>query len=391
MRINYKKELEDAARTMILVHSPQVLIRLIVRMIVRKVNVHHAGILLFDQAKKSYILNVSKGKLGIKIPAGFARIDPESATIRFFTDKSFRSYTNGGALTYDKINGFLRNKNNLKKNKGLEETLLSIRNQMNLFQIQVCVPSYFQEELLGVLMLGKKIKTKTFYQKELDFFVALSHDVAMALRNAQIFDALQNQINHNKRMFFETTKALATTIDAKDHYTHGHTERVTRISLAMAKKLIMDHRIKVDDKFLDDLNIAALLHDIGKIGVPEHILNKNGMLNGEERTCINGHPMIGASILEPIQDLKRVVDGVKHHHERYDGRGYPDGLKGGEISLIASIIAVADTFDAMTTDRPYRPALSKTQAIEEITRGSGLQFHPLAAEIIVELHHEKSL
>jgi HD-GYP domain-containing protein (c-di-GMP phosphodiesterase class II) len=391
MKIDYKRELEDAARKMILVHKPNTLIQLIVRMIVHKVRVRHCGILLFNQEANSYILTVSKGKLGLKIPKGFVRIDPDNAMIRFFTDKGNKNYVDGGALVYQKIGSILRNKNLLKRRSGLKETVISLRNQMNLFDSVVCIPSYFQDKLLGVLLLGNKIAGGSFYRRELDFFIALAHDVAMAIRNAQLFEELQKQIERNKRLFLETTKALATTIDAKDHYTHGHTERVTQISLAMAKKLLISHRVKVDSTFLEELHIAALLHDIGKIGIPEYILNKRGRLSDDERRRINEHPLIGAAILEPIHDLKRSIEGVKYHHERFDGSGYPEGLKGHYIPLMASIIAVADSYDAMNTNRPYRPALSKKDTIEEIKRGMGTQFHPLAAKVLVELFSEGSI
>ncbi|MBL7129867.1 MAG: HD domain-containing protein [Candidatus Omnitrophica bacterium] len=391
MKVDYKRELEDAARKMILVHKPKTLIQLIVRMIVHKVRVSHCGILLFDQEANSYVLTVSKGKLGIKIPKGFIRIDPDNAMIRFFTNRDNHKYVDGGALVYGRIGSILRNKNLLRRHQGLRETLVALRNQMNLFEAVVCIPSYFQDKLLGVLFLGRKISGRNFYRKELDFFIALANDVAMAIRNAQLFEELQKQIERNKRLFLETTKALATTIDAKDHYTHGHTERVTQVCLAMAKKLIISHRVKVDPGFLEELNIAALLHDIGKIGVPEYILNKRGTLSDEEKRRINEHPLIGTAILEPIRELTRAIEGVKYHHEHFDGTGYPEGLKGHYIPLMACIIAVADSYDAMNTNRPYRPALSKEQTIDEIKKGMGTQFHPLSAKVLVELYSEGSL
>ncbi|MFC1709664.1 HD domain-containing phosphohydrolase [Candidatus Omnitrophota bacterium] len=390
-QINYKRELEDAARRMILVHKPKTLIQLIVRTIVLKVKVRHCGILLFNQEANSYVLTVSKGRLGLKIPRGYVRIDPDNAMIKFFANKENQKYIDGGALVYQKIGVILKNKRLLGRRKGLKETLIALRNQMNLLESVVCIPSYFQDQLLGVLLLGRKNRGGAFYRKELNFFIALANDVAMAIRNAQLFEELQKQIERNKRLFLETTKALATTIDAKDHYTHGHTERVTHICLAMAKKLIISQRIKVDATFLEELNIAALLHDIGKIGIPEYILNKKGMLSDNERRSINEHPIIGAAILEPIHDLKRAIEGVKYHHERFDGSGYPEGLKGHYIPLMASIIAVADSYDAMNTNRPYRPGLSKDQAIEEITKGMGTQFHPMPAKVLIELYKEGSL
>lgn len=391
-RINYKKELEDAARTMILVHKPSTLIKLIVRMIVRKVKVSHAGILLYDHKRNSFILTVSGGTRGSRIPPGFVRLDPDNAIIQFFTNKdNYRHILDGGAILNKRISAALRDEQLLKKHPGLKDALLALREQMQLFEIEVCIPSYFHNRLLGILLLGRKVGKGGFYRDELNFFIALAHDVAMAIQNAQLFEELQREIENKKRLFLETTKALATTIDAKDHYTHGHTERVTHVSLAIAKKLIMNHRIRVDEKFMEDLNMAALLHDIGKIGIPETILNKKGFLDDEERKRINEHPLIGASILEPIQDFQRVREGVKYHHERYDGKGYPEGKQGKDIPLISSIISVADSYDAMTTHRPYRAAFDKQHAVEEVKRCSGTQFNPMMAETLLELYHDGSL
>ena len=146
-----------------------------------------------------------------------------------------------------------------------------------------------------------------------------------------------------------------------------------------------------DAKFLEHLHISSLLHDIGKIGIPESILNKNGPLDEDEKKRMQEHPIVGVNILAPIKELEHSMLGVKYHHEKYDGSGYPEGLKGEEIPLIASIISAADTFDAMTTNRPYRQALSVKEAVEEIARASGKQFDPRVVNALVELYHEKEV
>jgi HD-GYP domain-containing protein (c-di-GMP phosphodiesterase class II) len=146
-----------------------------------------------------------------------------------------------------------------------------------------------------------------------------------------------------------------------------------------------------NDKFLEHLHIAGLLHDIGKIGIPEAILNKNGPLDNEEQKRMKEHPLVGATILNPIKELENAILGVKYHHEKYDGSGYPEGLKGKDIPLLATIIAVADTFDAMTTDRPYRRGLTKDEAVQEIKRVSGTQLNPQVAEAFAELYREKKI
>lgn len=384
MSIDYKKELESAAKSMILVHEPNLLIKMIVRMIVQKVKVRHAGILLHHKDRNTYVLTVSRGATGLKIPAGFARMDADNPLISFFSQRIDKQLFNDGLVVYNKAKGLLA-KNLLPKTKQLLKGALY---QMEIFGALVCIPSYFRDDLLGILLLGKKNNGRRFAQDELDFLVALASDVAMAIRNAQLFRELSLELDKNKRLFIHTTIALAAAIEAKDPYTHGHTARVTHFSLEIAKRLMQKNRERSNEKFLDHLHIAALLHDIGKIGIPESILNKNDSLNETEKNRIKEHPTIGVTILQPIKELEDAILGVKYHHEKYDGSGYPDGLKGKQIPLVASIISVADTFDAMITDRPYRRGLTKDAAIAEIKRVSGKQLDPQITSVLVELYQE---
>lgn len=384
MALDYKKELEGAAKTMILVHEADLLIKMIARTIVQKVKVSHAGILLHHKDKDTYIFTVSRGPRGVKIPEGFARMDHDNPLIRFFSQRLDKKLFHDGAVSYKEAKKYLAKNIGAKEKQLLKGTLY----QLEIFDAAICVPSYFQNELLGLLLLGRKNNGKDFKQEEVDFFAALASDVAMAIRNAQLFKDLQLELEKKHRLFLHTTIALAAAIDAKDHYTHGHTSRVTALSLEIAKRLIQDKKHNLDDKFLEHLHIASLLHDIGKIGIPESILNKNGPLNDEESSRIKEHPMIGATILNPIKELEDAILGVKYHHEKYDGSGYPEGIKGNQIPLIASIISVADTFDAMTTDRPYRRGLSKDEAMSEINRVSGKQLDPEIVSVFSKLYQE---
>ena len=170
--------------------------------------------------------------------------------------------------------------------------------------------------------------------------------------------------------------AFAAAIDARDPYTHGHSERVTNYSLAILDHLGVVPESDNDPMFRQRLQVAAVLHDIGKIGVPDDILHKPSKLNPKEQQAMEKHPVLGADIVTHIKGLRDLVVGIKHHHERYDGKGYPDGLKSGEIPFMAKIIAVADTYDAMTSDRPYRKGLDSQIAKEEIQRNAATQFDP---------------
>jgi HD-GYP domain-containing protein (c-di-GMP phosphodiesterase class II) len=387
MAINYKLELEKASRTMILVHDPDTLIKLIVRTIVQRVNVSHANILLHDKEQKTFIISVSRGPAGLRIPEGFTRMDYDNPLIRLFREQVERLVFKKPMVVYRDATLLLGQMND----HGIKDLLGGCLHQMDFFEATVAIPSYFREELLGILLLGKKKDGTDFASDDLDFFAALASDVAMAIRNAQLFADLEEELKKKHRLFVNTTIALAQAIDAKDHYTHGHTNRVTDISLAIAKKMGEKDPGLLEDDFLENVHIASLLHDIGKIGVPESILNKQGPLTNEEFSVIKQHPVIGANILMPIHELSSAILGVRHHHERFDGRGYPEGLKGKDIPLIASIISIADAFDAMNSDRPYRRGLSVEQALSEIEANGGTQFDPEVTAVFLELMRKDAI
>lgn len=180
-----------------------------------------------------------------------------------------------------------------------------------------------------------------------------------------------------KELFYKTIKSISCALDAKDPYTHGHSLRVTLYSLILASKL------GLTDSALEEIETAGLLHDIGKIGIPQSILCKTSKLTDEEFEIMKDHTGQGAKMIQNVKKLRAVASWLKSHHERWDGRGYPCGLKGTEIPLFARVIALADTYDAMTSTRPYRKALPHEVAIQEIKRCSGVQFDPELAEIFI--------
>jgi len=246
-----------------------------------------------------------------------------------------------------------------------------------------------------VFILGQKLSNKKFSRQEVGFFTTLANDVAMAISNAQLIQDLQEKINEvqtlykrEHRMFIHTAISLAATIDARDPYTHGHTERVTEYSLAIAEELEELPEAMEYSNFKETLHIAALLHDVGKIGIPDRILNKTTQLTKEEYERVQAHPITGATILYPIRELDIVAAEVRAHHERFDGRGYPDGLKAEDIPFIARIIAVADTYDAVTSDRPYRQRKMTEIAVQIIKDNSGTQFDPIIVSGFLLAHRK---
>ncbi len=247
----------------------------------------------------------------------------------------------------------------------------------------ISMPLRSKGKVIGVMNLAKKKGRTPFGESDIEFVSILCGQVAIAIDNAGLFNALQTKADELKRFYFESIIALAQAIETKDSYTRGHCDRTVRHGLAIADRLGLSESEKEKVKY------AAALHDIGKIGINESILNKPGKLTDEEYEMVKLHPKMGADIIKGIKFLEPVVPIIYHHQERYDGKGYPDGIKGEQIPIGARIIAVLDTYDAMTTDRPYRKALSREAAIAEVKRCSGTQFDPKVVEVFLQILMEE--
>ncbi|MCK9615730.1 MAG: HD domain-containing protein [Candidatus Omnitrophica bacterium] len=384
MKPEYHKKLQIAARQTILIHRADTLIRIILRTIVTSLKVKHAGIFIYDKVRDEYVVKMSRGHSGLKVPAGFVKIRKDNPLIRYFTDKTINLPKEH--ILWSKIISrikYYKTKKELKIKRFLE----ALKFDLSLYEAKACIPGFFRKDLVGVLFLGEKRNKKSFGEEELRFLSVLASDVVMALKNAWLIEDLNRQIEINKRLLFQTVAALASSIEAKDKYTIGHTERVANYCLVIAYALKKREKIEGWEKFLENLKIAALFHDIGKIGIPESILHKEVTLNGEERKVMESHPLIGANILNHIEEFREALEGVKYHHEKYDGTGYPYHLKGRKIPLIASIISLADTFDAMITDRPYRKGMPQAKAMEEIKKVRGIQFAPRIVDAFLKTYH----
>jgi putative nucleotidyltransferase with HDIG domain len=201
----------------------------------------------------------------------------------------------------------------------------------------------------------------------------------LALVNRNLKMRTTDLVERQRSLFLAMVKSLVSALEAKDKYTRDHSNRVTEFSLAIARAM------GLDDRELQDLEMAAILHDVGKIAIPEKILNKKTKLTDEEFAVIRQHPVIGETILKPVVELQTIARIVRHHHERYDGRGYPDGLKGQAIPIGARIMTVADAYDAITSSRPYRDYESHNYAVKEIIKCSGMQFDPEVVEHFLEV------
>jgi len=234
----------------------------------------------------------------------------------------------------------------------------------------ICAPLLVHGRVIGVIEVLNKLDASDFTERDLETLVSVASTAAISIENARLHKTVIDA-------YKSTIKALAAAIDAKDPYTHGHSQRVMEYALLGGTTLSLSR------EELEDIEYAGILHDIGKIAIPDSILNKPNSLLPSEWEMVHKHPVTGANMLAGIPFLKRSSELILHHHERYEGNGYPDGLKGEEIPIGARLIAVADAFDTMTTDRAYRAALTEDYCISELYGCSGTQFCPIAVEAFV--------
>ncbi len=223
----------------------------------------------------------------------------------------------------------------------------------------VRVPLYAQGEAVGVLTATERADADEFSARDRKLLEGLSAMGASALLNCRLHQTVNRQM-------LDTIKALASVVDAKDHYTHDHSRRVSQLCVAAGKQLGIN-----DAAMCREIELAGLLHDIGKIGITDTILSKTTRLTAQEFDVIKTHSQIGASIVENVQGLEAVAKAILHHHERCDGLGYPHGLDKDSIPIASKLISVADTFDALTSDRLYRKKVSKEKALQEIKKDRG--------------------
>lgn len=238
------------------------------------------------------------------------------------------------------------------------------------------VPLWTRHRFVGILCLGGKITGERYGKDDLSLLTTLGGQAALAIYNAQLYEMREQAL-------LDTITALAHAIEAKDTYTLNHCEMITGRAVALAQFMSLPHQD------VENIRLGSILHDVGKIGIPDAILNKPARLTDEEYERIKEHAVIGARIVQSVGALQGVVPIIRHHQERYDGSGYPDGLKGDGIPVGARIIAVVDAYGAMTEDRVYRKAPGHEVAISELKRWAGKQFDPYIAEAFVRLLEEQ--
>ena len=246
----------------------------------------------------------------------------------------------------------------------------NLRGLLSGFSSALCAPVIFNKRFLAAVVLYSA-RHKVYTKEHMKVVSALSYQVALLLQNYHLYT--NTHIN-----YFNTIKALVLAMEARDPYTKGHSERVTEYALVIANDMgLRPEQVQM-------IKYCGALHDVGKIAISDTILNKKGSLTRAEKMQIERHPVEGAAVISPLTFLRDGVSLIKYHHEKFDGSGYPDGLKADKIPITARILACADAYDAMTSDRAYKHRLTRDQAITELRNNAGTQFDPQVTDIFIK-------
>jgi|GEM_PF-3138448 hypothetical protein len=243
----------------------------------------------------------------------------------------------------------------------------------------LCVPMKLRRKATGVIAVLRPASADGFGRAEVTMLEELAGQAAMAIEQANLFARVRSYASELELSYDTTLKALSAALDAKDAATEGHSERVARLTVAIAREM------QVPEEKLIDVERGALLHDVGKIGVPDEVLRKPATLTRKEWQAMRQHPLLAGALVSKVGFLEGALPILLYHHERYDGGGYPFGLAADRIPVEARVFAVVDAYDAMTSDRPYRKAVSHDEALKEITANSGSQFDPDAVEAFLRV------
>jgi HD-GYP domain-containing protein (c-di-GMP phosphodiesterase class II) len=380
--------------------DPLQLSRLIAQYIHNQFKIDHIGILLKDTHKNCYTFRVSQGSE--KIPVGLVKMDASSTFVKWFTYDGIHRREGAQILTFHKLRIWLENPKWMNENPERAELVKGLSREMHRFHASVIAPSFYKNELMAILLLGAKNSHTAYVMEDLSLLSTLCNDVAMTVHNAWLFsnlnetnkklknrihevEILRSQEHMNMR---QVVHSLAEAVCAKDQYTGGHINDVARIGMLLGERVFEAKGIELTAHRRDLLLTVLRLHDLGKVGTPDSILKKQSKLTPDEWTIMRNHANIGAQILSPLDYFRESAHAIQHHHENWDGSGYPHGLKGEEIPLEARIVSIVDAYHAMTSNRSYHKGISDEKAIEHIREAAGDQFDPFIADIFIKLLEE---
>jgi len=357
-KYDYQKTLLTFSQSLSAILDLRTLLDLIIRVTTSTLKINKASVMLLNKSTDYYFVTSFRG---LPYTCRNWKFNMESKLISWLTNEK--------KITV---------RSNFYK-KPLSILHFHIMAEMRLLRSAVAIPLFYKQELIGILNLGEKLSGEPYTNEDLELLDTLGSESAIAISNANLFNTLE-------KTYLQTIQALAQAIEAKDKSTRGHSERVTKVAIEIAKEL----NIGRDDIVL--LQYASILHDVGKIAVEEDILNKPGKLSDYEYERIKIHPVKGEEIIAPVAFLEKVKPIIRYHHERFDGTGYPDGLRGNSIPLLARILSVADVFDALISERPYRVfRMSDEDALTEIQKCSGTQFDPEIVRALLRLAQSNKL
>lgn len=371
---SHEEALRQVTEILMRLQRPRRLLRIISRFIDREFDLSHTSILIFEQSKNHYSFVHSKGLN--RIPVGLIKIDPGHPLITCFERKGLRSRSKRDYVYLSE----------LKDSSDSPQEEKELRAAMQAFRAVLVIPAYDRKELIALMMLGEKKSQELYKRPDITFFQTLAHTCSMAIKAAQYHENLELKNRELQKQLFEIEhlrkkeretykqilKSLVQEVHAKDPYTYGHINQVERLGMMTAQEM----GLPLEERKHEILSAALILHDVGKIGIPDHILQKPAKLDPEEWRVMQTHVEKGYRILEPIDLFKEVAEIVYCHHERFDGAGYPRGLKGDEIPVGSKIISVVDAYHAIVSKRCYDAARPVEEAFRELEKGAGTQFDP---------------
>lgn len=360
-KIRELETIHESGKAVVSLLDRRELLSVIMRLTTSSLGYDRGIILLLDEEEQSLVTAASSGgEIEMMRQFGGYRV-PLNRTNNILV----RSFNSGKPVLVDDVAQHSLNQRNLLL-KAFAPTSFLI------------VPLISRGKVIGVLAADRASRHTPITQEDLDSLAGFGNHVAVALENSRLYQSLE-------QASLDAIQALAKAVEAKDPYTHGHSERVADYSAQLATV------IGLTEKQLLNLKLACMIHDIGKIGIAERILHKPGRLDQDEQTAIKHHPVIGESIIRPLKGLGDIARIIRNHHERFDGAGYPDRLAGDDIPLEARIMSIADSYDAMTTTRPYRVPLLEDAVIRELSDNRGRQFDPYLVDSFLKLHETGSL
>lgn len=319
------------------------------------------------------------GELRVSSLAIFG-VERENATcfelmgVRGFSPERFHGITIDRASPFAKL--FENDNQPAKISRNGDTRWTKVLPDLRLAVFEYAAPISVKGDLKGFVFTGPKLSSDEYTDYDRDIMIFIANSIGIGMENVRLMEQLQVT-------YVATLRSLIQILEAKDPYTKGHTERVASYSMALA------NRLELPQEDLRRILFGSLLHDVGKMGLRDELINKPGPLTPDEWVQMKLHTVVGAQIVEKMEFLTGAIDIVRHHHESWDGKGYPDGLAGENIPLVARIVTVADSFDAMTTDRPYRKALTVAEAVRRLEESSGIQFDPHVANVFIRYVTEK--